>query len=255
MQLTKILSPILYNLPKGSLIFAGNILSSSIENYILDCSNNLLFCKAQRMVHMKIDTKEMLEQALFHLSRIEYMKSEDVPDIDLYMDQVTTFMDEQLSSNKRHEEDKILTKTMINNYTKNNLLPPPSSKKYSKEHMILLTFIYYFKNILSLKDIETLLSPVSKKLFGKKKEVSIASLYDEVRKLEQSKINTFEKNILASFEESSALFSDASLEYREYLRLFSLICSLSFDIYAKKLLVEKLIDQLPSPEKEKKKKR
>ena len=42
-------------------------------------------------------------------------------DIDLYMDQVTTFMDEHLSDCKRREDDKILTKTMINNYTKNNL--------------------------------------------------------------------------------------------------------------------------------------
>lgn len=204
---------------------------------------------------MKIQTQEMLEQALSHLSQIEYMKSENVPDIDLYMDQVTTLMDEQLSSNKRHGEDKILTKTMINNYTKNNLLPPPSSKKYSKEHMILLTFIYYFKNILSLKDTETLLAPLSRELFGKGKDISITSLYDEIRDLEQSKVNTLEKDILGFSEEAAALFSHASPEYREYLHLFSLICRLSFDIYAKKLLVEKLIDQLPPPEKGKKRKR
>ena len=59
------------------------------------------------------------------------VKPEDIPNIDLYMDQVTTFMDSQLATSKRHEDDKILTKTMINNYAKNDLLPPPEKKKYS----------------------------------------------------------------------------------------------------------------------------
>ena len=50
------------------------------------------------------------------------MRPDDIPNIDLYMDQVTTFMEKELASSKRHEDDKILTKTMINNYAKNNLL-------------------------------------------------------------------------------------------------------------------------------------
>jgi len=80
------------------------------------------------------------------MQNIDYISPEDIPGIDLYMDQVTTFMDEHLKSSKRFDDDKILTKTMINNYTKNNLLPPPDKKKYTKEHMHLLIFIYYFKN-------------------------------------------------------------------------------------------------------------
>ena len=79
------------------------------------------------------------------MQNIDYISPEDIPGIDLYMDQVTTFMDEHLKSSKRFDDDKILTKTMINNYTKNNLLPPPDKKKYTKEHMHLLIFIYYFK--------------------------------------------------------------------------------------------------------------
>ena len=71
---------------------------------------------------------------------------DELPKLELYMDQVTTFMDERLKSTARYPgEDKILTKTMINNYAKNDLLPPPVRKKYSKEHVLLLIFIYYFK--------------------------------------------------------------------------------------------------------------
>ena len=97
---------------------------------------------------MTIDTKDILNSILASVSRIDYIKPEEIPNIDLYMDQVTTFMEDHLASSKRHPEDKILTKTMINNYAKNHLLPPPVKKKYSKEHLFILTFIYYFKNIL-----------------------------------------------------------------------------------------------------------
>ena len=84
---------------------------------------------------------------LYALLKTEPIPPEDIPDIGLYMDQVTTFMEEQLSSTKRYEDDKILTKTMINNYAKNNLLPPPIKKKYSKEHLLVLIFVYYIASI------------------------------------------------------------------------------------------------------------
>ena len=85
-------------------------------------------------------TNEILK-LLRSMQNIDYITPDEIPQIDLYMDQVTTFMDEHLRSSKRFEEDKILTKTMINNYTKNNLLPPPVKKKYSKEHILMLIFI------------------------------------------------------------------------------------------------------------------
>ena len=99
---------------------------------------------------------ERIQDILNHLDTLSYIRPEAIPGIDLYMDQVTTFMDEHLKDTKRYPEDKVLTKTMINNYAKNNLLPAPNKKKYSKEHILLLIFIYYFKNILSINDIEEL---------------------------------------------------------------------------------------------------
>ncbi len=96
------------------------------------------------------------------------------------MDQVTTFMDEQLEACKRYEDDKILTKTMINNYAKNNLLPAPEKKKYSKEHVLTLLFIYYFKNILSISDIQALLNPLTDHYFGNKDGFNMEDIYNEV---------------------------------------------------------------------------
>ena len=102
---------------------------------------------------MMIDSNDLLNSILQSIEEMDYVRLEDIPNIDLYMDQVTTFMEEQMKENKRYPEDKVLTKTMINNYAKNHLLPAPIKKKYSKEHILTLIYIYYLKNILSIKDI------------------------------------------------------------------------------------------------------
>ena len=203
---------------------------------------------------MTIDTKDMLNSILQSISRIDYVKPEEIPNIELYMDQVTTFMENQLGSTRRYKEDKILTKTMINNYAKNNLLPPPVKKKYSKEHVLVMIFIYYFKNILSIKDIESLLKPLTDKYFGKNDGFNITSIYEEVCSLEKSRIDSLAKDISKLYCSSQETFQDAPAEDREALQFFSFICSLAFDVYVKKLLMEKLIDQLPDNSSRKKEK-
>ena len=78
------------------------------------------------------------------VDQLTYIRTEEIPNIEQYMDQVLTIMNERLRHTTRNpEEDKILTKTMINNYAKSDLLPPPNRKKYSKDHILLLLFIYY----------------------------------------------------------------------------------------------------------------
>ncbi|MGL5243723.1 MAG: DUF1836 domain-containing protein, partial [Sarcina sp.] len=86
----------------------------------------------------------------------------DIPEIDLYMDQVIQLFENKLGKIKRKEEDKILTKTMINNYSKGKLLMNIRNKKYSKAHIIMMCFIYNLKGILSLTDIKILLEPIVK---------------------------------------------------------------------------------------------
>lgn len=193
---------------------------------------------------MTIDTDNILNSIIESLSRVDYIHSGEVPNIELYMDQVTTFMDAQLASTKRYENDKILTKTMINNYAKNNLLPPPHKKKYSKEHVLLLIFIYYFKNFLAIKDIETLLKPITEKYFHSEEELNLTSIYEEICSMEKAQIEPLQEEIKKTYERSERAFPDAPEEDKDYLQLFSFICSLSFDVYIKKVLVEKLIDEL-----------
>lgn len=192
---------------------------------------------------MTIDKNDLLNSILASISRIDYVKSVDIPNIDLYMDQVTTFMEKELKSTKRYEDDKILTKTMINNYAKNDLLPPPVKKKYSKEHLMILTFIYYFKSILSIGDIEKLLSPITERFFDSDKDIDISRIYDEVCSADKARTDILQEDIKAAFASSKNTFSDVNNEDdKELLQYFSFICMLSLDVYVKKQLIEKLID-------------
>ena len=131
---------------------------------------------------MTLETEDLLQSILDSLDRIDYIRPDDIPDIELYMDQVTTFMDSRLKNAARNPEvDKILTKTMINNYAKNDLLPPPVRKKYSREHMLLLIFIYYFKGILSISDIQTVLKPITDRFFAGNEGLKLANLLRRLR--------------------------------------------------------------------------
>ena len=191
---------------------------------------------------MDSSTKQYLKEILDSLKKIDYVMPEDIPNIDLYMDQITTFMDSQLETSKRHEDDKILTKTMINNYAKNDLLPPPVKKKYTKEHVLTLIFIYYFKNILSISDIQSILNPITDKYFGSDSTYSLEDIYKEVFSLEHQESLNITKDLVKKLNTSMRTFPDADDEDAELLRTFSFICMLSFDVYVKKTIIEKMID-------------
>lgn len=193
---------------------------------------------------MKIEADRMLDSILESLSKMEYIKAKEIPNIDLYMDQVLTFMNSHLENAKRYEDDKIMTKTMINNYAKNHLLPAPDKKKYSKEHMMVLMFIYYFKSILSIGDIQSILTPLTDRYFAKGSELNLSKIYEEVFSLEKGQIEQIKEAIKQDYERSCATFLEESEEDQEFLQLFSFICTLSYDIYVRKQMIEGIVDTM-----------
>ena len=198
---------------------------------------------------MTLETEDLLQSILDSLDRIDYIRPDDIPDIELYMDQVTTFMDNRLKNAARNPEvDKILTKTMINNYAKNDLLPPPVRKKYSREHMLLLIFIYYFKGILSISDIQTVLKPITDRFIAGNEGLKLETIYNEVFSLEREEVEVMKQDVVRKYHKAQETFSDAATEDQEFLQTFSFICMLSFDVYVKKMLIEKLIDSCSAKE-------
>ena len=133
---------------------------------------------------------------------------------------------------------------MINNYAKNELLPSPEKKRYSKQHIIMLIFIYYLKNILSINDIKTILAPISENFFKDSKNVSLEDIYNTVCNIELRHLPTIQRDIKQKIDESKTLFTELDEKEREFLQLFSLIVSLSFDVYIKKQMIESIVDSL-----------
>lgn len=190
------------------------------------------------------------------LAGFSVTQADEIPKIDLYMDQVLTFLGERLRRTARKSDaDKLLTKTMVNNYVKNKVMIPPVKKKYGRDHILLLMVIYYMKSFLSIDDIRKIVGPVSDKyarpttrsveLVGKKHRYSMSDVYTEVFKYVAEDVERFPGEVEKILDENDKAFINAPEEDREMLRRFNVICQLSADIYLRKLLIEKLLDETP----------
>ena len=153
-------------------------------------------------------------------------KWDQIPDIELYMDQVLNFM------KKQHiglEGDETLTATMVNNYIKKGLLPRAHRKKYKKEHVAYLTAICLFKKVLSVSDTDKLLKD----------------------QLEGQEIEDFYKKYGKEIDREFATVSDLIHIDMDREELSDMILKLAISSYAQKLACERLlqladkIDQSP----------
>lgn len=187
---------------------------------------------------------EVLDELMNMLDELAYVKPEEIPSVDLYMDQVLSFINDRTRYLTRNpKEDKIFTKTMINNYAKTKILPAPVKKKYSKDHILLLLLIYYFKGVLSVGDTGVLLGKITGKYFGNQEDIAFEDIYEEVFKLEAGEIEFLKKDIAEKFQIAEETFEEAPEERKEFLKNFAFICLLSYDVFMKKLMIEKLVDE------------
>ena len=189
------------------------------------------------------DIPSVIEEVFKRYTDGSYIKASMLPDLDLYVDQITTFLTRHLAKTIRFEYYKIMTKTMINNYTKNHLLPPPDKKKYSRDHILLMIFIYYFKNFLPISDIKTILGSLTDKYFHKDADLNLEAIYTTLFSKEDTFVQEVLENVMKQFHMSADLFPDAPKADQASLREFTFICMLSLDIYLKKQLIEAILDK------------
>lgn len=186
--------------------------------------------------------KEIINDMIKHFEGLDIVKSEDIPDISLYMDQMTNFIDEKLESFKREEDDKLLTKTMINNYTKNKLLPPSDKKKYTKNHVMLLILIYFYKNVLSFADIKRLCDLSIYNDFGKGDE-SLSQLYDMLIHIEDDKKNEIVDDLKKRLEYAKKRVNGFD-EKDENVELFTFLSDIVLEVYFKQHLIEYILNKI-----------
>mgnify|MGYP000790370900 FL=1 len=164
------------------------------------------------------------------------------------MDQVTTYLNDKFAATKRRDDDKLMTKTMINNYAKSRLLPSPDKKKYTKDHIITLIMIFFFKNVLSMNDVTKLLSPMLDTYFHNE-EIPLEDIVNHFLKF--AKECDLSESIIKEVNNSSKIFEEMDVKDKDYLQTVGLITMLSYDTFVRKILIEKLIDSLPDVEKDK----
>ena len=160
-----------------------------------------------------------------------YLTSHDIPDLDLYMDQIMTLFDQHLDDNKRYEDDKLLTKTMINNYSKAKVISPVKGKKYTKEQIIQMLMIYYLKNNLTIQEIKKVLSPLYEK------NIELKGIYDQFIQIkhEQTKqLQQFIQQQLSSYQ------LDISKD-EDRLMIMMILSSLSYSLTS---IEELMVDQI-----------
>ncbi len=182
------------------------------------------------------------------LEEVKAFNIDDIPNIDLYMDQVTTYLNDKFAATKRRDDDKLMTKTMINNYAKSRLLPSPDKKKYTKDHIITLIMIFFFKNVLSMNDVTKLLSPMLDTYFHNE-EIPLEDIVNHFLKF--AKECDLSESIIKEVNNSSKIFEEMDVKDKDYLQTVGLITMLSYDTFVRKILIEKLIDSLPDVEKDK----
>lgn len=192
---------------------------------------------------MKMQREDLIN-LVDNLALLDDIKPSDIPDINLYMEQMTTFIDDKLNHLKRDEHDKILTKTMINNYTKMGILMPPKNKKYNKDHIILLILIYYLKQILSINDIHSLLSPILKNMETTEDDViSLEDIYSTFLSIKDAEFKEFSTDFTKKIASIRERFESIDTENGDTAELFLTVIMLIAQADAQKRLAEKIIDE------------
>lgn len=186
--------------------------------------------------------KNQLVEKFKELNLQNQLKLEEIPELDLYMDQVIQLFDSKFNDSKRNEEDKALTKTMVNNYAKGKLLMTIKNKKYSKEHLILMSLIYNLKGGLSIGDIKSSLNKIVE-TFENGEEYPIRDLYSLYLNQYNEDLNDVEKNIEEKFNNIENIMLNEKNEDDEFQKNFLLLSSFINMSNMYRRMGEKLIDE------------
>lgn len=183
---------------------------------------------------------ENIDELIEKLYLETQLSIEEIPDIDLYMDQVIQLFENKFSPTKRNEEEKILTKTMINNYAKGKLFFPVKNKKYSKEHIMLISLIYQMKSALSINDIKKTLSLVNKKV--SEEAFSLEEIYNSYVTSNERNVEQFKKDSLDIYKE----IEDKMVEDKDeaYIRKLLLVASFTHMSNLFRRAAEKIVDEI-----------
>lgn len=172
------------------------------------------------------------------------INAEDFPEMEIYMDQAETFLNKELSVYKKNEKDKVITKTMIGNYVKHNMMPRPVNKKYSKDHLIMLSLIYYLKGSFQMEEIEKIVHPLIENYNSEfDDKIDLTSLYEGILGIQAKEQESLAQSVTNMIEGSKNHLRETELSDDDMLELFMLIVNLSMKADAQKFIAHKLLHE------------
>lgn len=177
--------------------------------------------------------KNEVEGIAREMSRAPQIQPEEIPDLEIYMDQLTTYLDKRLSFYSREAEAPFITRSMVNNYSKARLLPPPVSKRYSRIHMMVLSLICQLKRLFTIQDLGRLLAPVSQE----KQTEGLYRLFLEAQREVFARTPEITKELLAPRDEEGDGLEEKS----------ALVVQLAVRAQRDLLLAERILDTMETP--------
>jgi len=158
----------------------------------------------------------------------------EIPDIEIYMDQLTTYLDKHLGFYNREKGAPFVTRSMVNNYSKAGLLPPPVSKRYSRVHIMVLSLVCQLKRLFTIQDLGRLLAPVTEN------EEGAEELYQ--------RFLTAQRESFARTPEMAESLLGAMEEGDEAQAKAALVTQLAVRAQRDLLLAERILDTMEAPE-------
>ncbi|ALX47137.1 DUF1836 domain-containing protein [Lentibacillus amyloliquefaciens] len=173
---------------------------------------------------------------------------ENIPDLNLYMDQVIQLFERQFADTKRNDDEKILTKTMINNYAKGKLFFPVENKKYTKDHLILISMIYQMKGALSINDVKSTLAKLNEKV-TEDDTFELQDLYACYLQMVENSAEKFKADLLDHHHELTQALRKLEDQDEDYLEQLLLIATFTNMSNYYRRAAEKLVDEIGKDDK------
>lgn len=188
---------------------------------------------------MVMTMNEQMKQIVKEATSDADLTLSEIPKIDLYLDQILSLVSEKNEQGSDRYKERMLTKTMINNYSKEGAILPIKGKKYNRRQVLQILFIYSLKSTLSIGEIKRMFDGANTiEEFG---EAEFESLYSDFLMMKEHSRKETEK-ICDAVLEGLSLDTDKDADY---LRLCLSLVTLSN--YLKNVAEEMIAVRFPEP--------
>lgn len=175
---------------------------------------------------------EELKDWCEELSSFNVGKWEEWPDINLYMDQVISYLDKYMNYFRIYDDEKMITPSIINNNTKDGVLPKPVRKKYSRSLLSTLLMFCITRQVLSGRELSTMLG-----------ELTVSEDFSKIHKAFGDTLEAQLEHILEQTRSDTDDFQTADRQQLAWIAM-----KLSLQAFSSGIVARKILSELETPD-------